>query len=70
MCVCVCLYVEPVSRAKDLVRSHIKIGYVACMCTPVSQCIYIPLGASFFFFFFEPVWPSGKAIGLDRRTSV
>ena len=28
MCVFVCLYVEPVSRSKDYVRSRIKIGSV------------------------------------------
>ena len=37
MCVCVCLYVEPVSRSKDkdYVRSQIKIGSVVCLSTPV-----------------------------------
>ena len=78
MCVCVCLYVEPVSRSKHYVRSGIKTGSVLCLCTRVSpsvpeiQDIYAIKGPpffsfSFFFFFFlercEPVWPSGKALG-------
>ena len=29
------LYVEPVSRSKDYVRSRIKIGSVVCLHTPV-----------------------------------
>ena len=33
MCV---LYVEPVSRSKDYVRSRIHIGSVVCLYTPVS----------------------------------
>ena len=35
-CVYVCLYVEPVSRSKDYVRSRIHIGSVVCLYTPVS----------------------------------
>ena len=36
MCICVGLYVEPVSRSKDYIRSGIKIGSVVCPYTPVS----------------------------------
>ena len=39
MCVCVCLYVEPVSRSKDYVRSRLKIGSVVCLYTPVSPSV-------------------------------
>ena len=39
MCVCVCLYVEPVSRSKDCVRSRMKIGSVVCLYTPVSPSV-------------------------------
>ena len=35
MCVCVCLYVEPVSRFKDYAQSQIKNGSVVCLYTPV-----------------------------------
>ena len=54
MCVCVCLYAEPVSRSKDHVRSRMKMGSVVCLYTPVSpsvpemEGVYMPLGASFF----------------------
>ena len=34
MCVFVCLYVEPVSRSKDYIRSGIKIGSVSWVCCP------------------------------------
>ena len=50
MCVCVRLYVEPVSRSKDYIRSQIKTGSVICLYTPVlpsmpeTQGIYMPLG--------------------------
>ena len=33
------LYVEPVSRSKDYVRSLINIGSVLCLCTPVSPSV-------------------------------
>ena len=36
---CVCLYVEPVSRSKDYVRSRIKIGSVVYLYTPVSPSV-------------------------------
>ena len=37
---CVCLYVEPVSRSKDYVRSLINIGSVVlCLYTPVSPSV-------------------------------
>ena len=36
MCV---LYVEPVSRSKDNVRSRIKFGSVVCLYTPVSPSV-------------------------------
>ena len=39
MCVFVCLYVEPVSRSKDCVRSWIKFGSVLCLCAPVSPSV-------------------------------
>ena len=39
MCVFVWLYVEPVSRWKDYVRSWITIGLVVCLCTPVSPSV-------------------------------
>ena len=39
MCVCVCSYVEPVSRSKDYVRSLIKIGFVVCLYIPVSPSV-------------------------------
>ena len=56
MWVCVCLYVEPVSRSKDYVQSGIKIGSVVCLYTHVSPSmpkmegiyIYMLLGASSF----------------------
>ena len=35
VCIFVCLYVEPVLRPKDYVRSLIKMGSVLCLCTPV-----------------------------------
>ena len=44
------LYVEPVSRSKDYVRSwikHRKTGSVLCLCTPVSPSVP-ERGASFF----------------------
>ena len=70
MCVCVCLYVEPVSRSKDYVRSPMKNGSVVCLYTAVSpnvpemEGIYATGGILFSFLFFgEPVWPSGKALG-------
>ena len=49
MCVCVCLYVEPVSRSKDYVRSRREIGSVVCLYTLVSSSVpemegYMPLG--------------------------
>ena len=72
MCVCMYLYVEPVPRPEDYVRSLIKIGSVVCLYTPVSpsvpemEGIYATRGffSSFFFCLFlrEPVWPSGKAL--------
>ena len=40
MCVCVCLYIEPVSWSKDYVRSWIKIGSVVCLYTPVSPSVF------------------------------
>ena len=62
MCVCMCLYVEPVSRSKDYVRFRIKVGSVVCLCAPVSpnvpemEGIYATGGILFFsFFFFEDV---------------
>ena len=63
MCVCVCLYVEPVSRSKDYVQSLTEIGSVVCLYIPVSPSVretegillYMPLGASLFFFFLEDV---------------
>ena len=39
MFVCVCLYVEPVSRSKDYARSRIKFGSVVCLYTPVSPSV-------------------------------
>ena len=40
MCGYVCLFVEPVSRSKDNVRSWIKTGSVVCLCnTPVSPSV-------------------------------
>ena len=56
-----CLYVEPVSRSKDCVRSRIKVGSVVCLYTHVSpivpemEGIYATGGILFFFFFFEDV---------------
>ena len=53
VCMCVCLYVEPVSKSKDFVRSRIKIGSVECLYTRVSpsgpemEGIYVT-GVSFF----------------------
>ena len=53
MCVCVCLYVEPVSRSKDHVWSQINIGSAMFLYTPVSpgvpemEGIYVT-GVSFF----------------------
>ena len=35
MCICLYLYVKPVSRSKDSVRFRIKIGSVVCLYTPV-----------------------------------
>ena len=58
MCVCVCLFVEPVSRSKDYIRSRMKIGSVVCLYTPLSpsvpemEGIYMTLGALFFVLFF------------------
>ena len=60
MCVCVCLYVEPVSRSKDYVQSLTEIGSVVCLYIPVSPSVreteaillYMPLGASLFLVFF------------------
>ena len=55
MCVCVCLYVESVSRSEYYVRSRIKIGSVVCLYTPVSpsvpemEDIYATGGILFFF---------------------
>ena len=52
MCVCVCLYVEPVPISKDYVPPRIKIGSLVCLYTPVSPSVPemkgMPLGASFF----------------------
>ena len=54
MYACVCLYVEPVSRSNDYIRSRIKIGSVACLYTPVSpsvpemEGIYVTGGILFF----------------------
>ena len=39
MCVCVCLFVEPVSRSKDYIRSRMKIGSVVCLYTPLSPSV-------------------------------
>ena len=39
MCECVCLYVEPISKSKDYVRSQIKIGSVVCLYTPESPSV-------------------------------
>ena len=39
MCVCVCLYFEPVSRTKNYVRSRIKIGSVVCLYILVSPSV-------------------------------
>ena len=40
MCVYVCLFIEPVSRSKDDVRSCIKTGSVVSLCnTPVSPSV-------------------------------
>ena len=39
MCVCACLYVEPVWKSKDYVWSRIKIGSVICLNTPVSPSV-------------------------------
>ena len=36
---CVCLYVEPISRSKDYVRSWIKTDSVVCLSTPVSPSV-------------------------------
>ena len=54
LCVSMLLYVEPVSRSKDCVRSRIKIGSVVCLHTPVStnvpemENIYANWGILFF----------------------
>ena len=37
--ICVCLYVEPVSRSKDYVSSRIKIGSVVCLYTSASPSV-------------------------------
>ena len=61
-----CLYVAPVSRSMDYVRSRIKIGSVVSLYTPVSSSvpemegIYATGGHPSLC---EPVWPSGKALG-------
>ena len=52
-CLCVCLYVEPVARSKDYVRSRLKIRSVVCLYTPVSPSVpemegNIPLGGILF----------------------
>ena len=39
MCVCVSLYVEPVLRSKDYVRSQIKVSSVICLYKPVSPSV-------------------------------
>ena len=54
MCVCVSLYVEPVLRSKDYVRSQIKVSSVICLYKPVSpsvpemEGVYVPLGGILF----------------------
>ena len=66
MCVCVCSYVEPVSRSKDYVRSLIKIGFVVCLYTPASPSVLEMEGTyatGGILLSCEPMWPSGKALG-------